>query len=214
MRALGKPVWPQKTKLTSPEIRNLPASKPWCDSGQSLLFSLTEGDKRRLWSQGAMGYVMYVECMAVYKNIGFTGLYVMSIIACLLLETAQNRLASFNFWVVLPGRIMGRLPWEKKPTFWDATTGFPRNDVWKTSAEIPYWWPVTSQIWVVTPHQYGFSALVIVRDCPSFKLYIFHKNGPNSPKLSSSDLLIRCFVNFRFHHSRKRSAFRLYLSIL
>ena len=24
-----------------------------------------------------------------------------------------------------------------------------RNDVWETSAEIPYWWPVTTQIWVV-----------------------------------------------------------------
>ena len=23
------------------------------------------------------------------------------------------------------------------------------NDVWETSAEIPYWWPVTTQIWVV-----------------------------------------------------------------
>ena len=25
----------------------------------------------------------------------------------------------------------------------------PPNDVWETSAEIPYWWHVTSQIWVV-----------------------------------------------------------------
>ena len=25
---------------------------------------------------------------------------------------------------------------------------FPRNDVWKTSAEIPCWWRVTGQIWV------------------------------------------------------------------
>ena len=24
-----------------------------------------------------------------------------------------------------------------------------RNDVWETTAEIPYWWPVTTQIWVV-----------------------------------------------------------------
>ena len=56
----------------------------------------------------------------------------------------------------------------------------PRNDVWGTSAEIPYWWRVTTQIWVVlrigggnfltnhstnqiwtvTRHQYGMSALV------------------------------------------------------
>ena len=25
----------------------------------------------------------------------------------------------------------------------------PRNDVWKTGAEIPYWWRITPQIWVV-----------------------------------------------------------------
>ena len=47
---------------------------------------------------------------------------------------------------------------------------FPRNDVWETSAEIPYWWHVIGQIWVafligcaarvVTRHQYGISALV------------------------------------------------------
>ena len=54
-----------------------------------------------------------------------------------------------------------------------------RNDVWETSAEIPYWWRVTSQtwvvrhicwkfvqpirsttqIWVVTRHQYGIYAV-------------------------------------------------------
>ena len=28
---------------------------------------------------------------------------------------------------------------------------FPRNDVWQMSAEIPYWWHVTTQIWVVLP---------------------------------------------------------------
>ena len=28
------------------------------------------------------------------------------------------------------------------------------NDVWETSAEIPYRWRVTTQIWVVTRHQY------------------------------------------------------------
>ena len=31
----------------------------------------------------------------------------------------------------------------KKPTICDATTGLTRNDVWGTSAEIPYWWRVT-----------------------------------------------------------------------
>ena len=40
-------------------------------------------------------------------------------------------------------------PLRKQPTFHDATTGFPRNDVWETSAEIPYWWRVTTSIWVM-----------------------------------------------------------------
>ena len=73
----------------------------------------------------------------------------------------------------------------KQPTFGNASTSFrPPNDVRKTSAEIPYWWHVdysdldraaelscrlgnliqpirsTIQIWVVTSHQYGISALV------------------------------------------------------
>ena len=37
----------------------------------------------------------------------------------------------------------------KQPTFGDPTTVFPPNDVWETSAEIPYWWRVITQIWVV-----------------------------------------------------------------
>ena len=37
----------------------------------------------------------------------------------------------------------------KQPAFCDAATGFPRNDVWETSAEIPYWWRITTQVWVV-----------------------------------------------------------------
>ena len=44
----------------------------------------------------------------------------------------------------------------KQPTF----TRRPRNEVWEKSAEIPYWWRVTTQIWVVTFHQYGISGLV------------------------------------------------------
>ena len=50
----------------------------------------------------------------------------------------------------------------RQVTFGDATTAFATkiNDVWETSAEIPYWWRVTTQIWVVMHHQYGISALV------------------------------------------------------
>ena len=35
-----------------------------------------------------------------------------------------------------------------------------RNDVCETSGEIPYWWRVPTQIWVVTRRQYGISVLV------------------------------------------------------
>ena len=48
----------------------------------------------------------------------------------------------------------------KPPTFGDATTGSPPNDVWETNVEIPYRWRVTTQIWVLTRHQYGICALV------------------------------------------------------
>ena len=37
----------------------------------------------------------------------------------------------------------------KQPTFGDLPLVSPPNDVRETSAEIPYWWRVTSQIWVV-----------------------------------------------------------------
>ena len=36
----------------------------------------------------------------------------------------------------------------KQTTFCDATNSFSAKDVWETSAEIPYWWRVTTQIWV------------------------------------------------------------------
>ena len=41
------------------------------------------------------------------------------------------------------------LAWENSQHFWTPPTASPRNDVWETSAEIPYWWRVTIQIWVV-----------------------------------------------------------------
>ena len=44
---------------------------------------------------------------------------------------------------------------------------FPRNDVWETSAEKPYWWRLTTETWVVlligravTGHQYVIFTLV------------------------------------------------------
>ena len=68
--------------------------------------------------------------------------------------------------------------WENSQRFKTPPLLFPRNDVWETSAKIPYWWrdttqigwatretcfnqsENTTQIWVVTRHQYGITALV------------------------------------------------------
>ena len=36
----------------------------------------------------------------------------------------------------------------------------PTNDIWETSAQIPYWQRVTTQIWVVTRHRNGISAFI------------------------------------------------------
>ena len=52
------------------------------------------------------------------------------------------------------------LPWENCWHLVMPLTVSPPNDMWETCAEIPYWWRVTTQIWVVTRHQYGISALV------------------------------------------------------
>ena len=61
---------------------------------------------------------------------------------------------SINFIVIIAwenSRHLGTLPLVSPP-----------NDAWETSAEIPYWWRVTTKICVVTRHhdQYGISALV------------------------------------------------------
>ena len=59
---------------------------------------------------------------------------------------ALNSYLYLGNWKLRAGFILGL---RKQTTFRDATTGFPAHDVWETSAEIPYWWRVTTQIWVV-----------------------------------------------------------------
>ena len=41
------------------------------------------------------------------------------------------------------------LAWENSRLFATSPVVSGRNDVWETSAEIPYWWRVTTQVWVV-----------------------------------------------------------------
>ena len=77
------------------------------------------------------------------------------------------------------------LAWENRRHFATPPVVSPRNNVWEMSAEIPYWWRVTTQgsasdwscrvgnllqpirstiqIWVMTRHQYGISALISQR---------------------------------------------------
>ena len=35
----------------------------------------------------------------------------------------------------------------------------PRNEGWRRSSEIPYWWRTTIKIWTLTRHQYGISVV-------------------------------------------------------
>ena len=42
-----------------------------------------------------------------------------------------------------------QLAWENSPHLATLPLVCPPNDVWETRAEIPYWWSVTTQIWVV-----------------------------------------------------------------
>ena len=41
--------------------------------------------------------------------------------------------------------------WENNQHFPSSPLVSPRNDVWGTSTEIPYWWRVTTQIWMLIP---------------------------------------------------------------
>ena len=95
-----------------------------------------------------------------YSNINFTSLLKISIITATKLHFVA---------------------WEDSQHLVTLQLVSPPNDVWETSAEIPYWWRVTTQIWRVVllvesnfqrgttnqkhyypdlRHQYGISALV------------------------------------------------------
>ena len=54
----------------------------------------------------------------------------------------------------------GGLTWENSRHLATLSLVSPPSDVLETSAEIPYWCRVTTQIWVVTRHHYAISALV------------------------------------------------------
>ena len=62
--------------------------------------------------------------------------------------------------IIIFYEIISMLAWENSKHLAMLPLVSPPNDVWETSAEIWYWWCVTTQIWVMMPHQYGISALI------------------------------------------------------
>ena len=53
----------------------------------------------------------------------------------------------FLSWISKQRR--AKLAWGNSRHFATLPLVSPRNEVWETSSEIPYWWRLTSQIWVV-----------------------------------------------------------------
>ena len=51
----------------------------------------------------------------------------------------------YNF----PGLVCFLIAWENSQHFAMPLLVSPQNDVWETSAEIPYWWRTTTQNWIV-----------------------------------------------------------------
>ena len=43
---------------------------------------------------------------------------------------------------------------------------FPWNEVWETNAEIPYWWRVTTQVWIVLLIGWRFALLTNQKNYP------------------------------------------------
>ena len=43
---------------------------------------------------------------------------------------------------------------------------FPWNEVWETNAEIPYWWRVTTQVWIVLVIGWRFALLTNQKNYP------------------------------------------------
>ena len=73
------------------------------------------------------------------------------------LRSSATHIVIFDFYrgeriggyYALPSSLPRTCSMRKQPLFRDVPTGFQRNDVWETSAEIPYWWRNTIEIWVM-----------------------------------------------------------------
>ena len=67
--ALEKPVWREKTRLTSPEVRDAAASKSWRYFGQSLLFSSSVKKKTKGGSARRVGKVRGLVSQWIYLHV-------------------------------------------------------------------------------------------------------------------------------------------------
>ena len=86
--------------------------------------------------------------------------------------------------------------WEKSRHFATLPLVSLQNDVWETSAEIPYWWRVTTQIWVVTRHQYNYGM--------EFRRSFLRRHLAGKPVVVSPNVccllrLCECLHHFLYH---------------
>ena len=66
--------------------------------------------------------------------------------------------------------VLGSLTWSNKKTtstFMMPPLVSPWNDIWGTSAEIPYWWHVTTQIWVQCSAQHSNKKVQHTQNSPN-----------------------------------------------
>ena len=95
-------------------------------------------------------------------------------------QMSHRKIGKCDIPLSITYRELAPLTWENSRHLGTLPLVSPSNDVWETSAEIPYWCRVTTQIWVVllsgfaawemwfnqsealprSRHQYGISALV------------------------------------------------------
>ena len=80
----------------------------------------------------------------------------------------------------------------KQLSFPHATDGFPRNGVWKTRAEIPYRWRVTTQIWVVFPIGCSNQKYYPHLGCDTLLVW----NFAGKPVVASQN--VDCFLRLKF----------------
>ena len=85
-------------------------------------------------------------------SLGSQGLHCgLTVVA--VVEVVLGGLDSFGFGCFVQFPLGTHLKWQQPRVTsyvaWSGDVVSPRNDVWRTNGEIPYWWRITTQIWVV-----------------------------------------------------------------